>query len=349
MTAPTHTTWPTPEDEQWAARVQLRLAVAHDVPHEISKAALAEARLACIDSGEPPAALFGEPEVYAAEVAEHRVPEEWRAAADLDGAAPTDLLTMLLLGTGWIACVASVLLFLVAGWTVGLTAGASRLAVGGLVATVGILAGLTVRHAGKVRQSWAWGALAAAGLAVAGSSTTVASSAVLLDLPMVAVLALGVGLLAAGMRTKPGARGVDTERLRAAPADQWFDALAGLLRGRYYMTRADVRGYVGVARTHLSDSGSEHPVDEFGTPEVYAMRLAESSGRPARGRDRAHAWFWSFVAVTWLAWLVADAVGGDLAGTWFWRVPGLIFFTLTAVGSWRSALTGPERPSAPKD
>lgn len=334
-----HTTWSTPAEERWAARVLLRLVGEHDVPGEVARAAVAEARLACLDSGQSPVELFGEAEEYAAEVAEHRVPEEWRASADLDGAAPTDRVTMLLLGVGWIVSVASVVLFVASGWSVDLTHAGIRLVLGGLVATGAIVWGLAVRQAGHVRQSWAWAALAAAGLAVAGSAATLSSSATVLRLPVVVVLALGIGLLTAGMRTTFGARVVDEAQVRAASPEQWFDRLAGLLRGRFYMTRAEVQGYVSDARTHWADSGSAHPVDEFGTPDVYALRLAESTGRPAKGRDRVHAWFWTFVAVTWLGWLVSDIVSGDIGGTWLWRVPGLIFFTLVALGAWRALHT----------
>ena len=340
MKVQTRTEWPTPEDDQWAARVLLRLFTVHDVPADVGHAAVAEARLACIDSGESPAALFGAPEEYAAEVALHRVPEEWRAAADLEGAAPTDRLTMLLLGVGWLVSVLGVILFLVEGWSVDLTTARVTLALGGLVATLAIVWGMSVRHAGHIRKSWGWGALAAAGLAVAGSSVMLAPSGTVLRLPVVAVLVVGVGLLVAGMATKPGDRTVDAEALRAAPAEAWFEHLAGLLRGRYYMARTEVRGYVADARTHWADSGSEHPVDEFGSPEVYAMRLTESRARPTQGRDRALAWLWTVFAVSSAVWLVSDVVTGDVGDVSFWSVGRLILFTLMAVGAWHTVKVG---------
>lgn len=349
MNAQTRTTWPTPDDQAWADRVLLRLHLTHDVPAKVGQAALSEARLACLDSGEPPAALFGEPDVYAAEVARHRVPEEYRAGADLDGAAPTDALTMLLLGGGWLICVASVVLFLVNGWAVDLSRAGLTLALGTTLASAAALWGLTVRHAGHVRRSWWWGAVAVVGLGVAGSSVTLPTSTALVRLPVVAVLVLGIAVLAAGMTTKPGDRTVDPERLRAAAPDAWFDHLAGLLRGRYYMGLPTVHGYVADARAHWTDSGTEHPVDEFGTPEVYALHLVESTARPAKGRDRVHAWFWTFVAVTWGIWVVRDLLDGDLGATLLWRIPGLVFFTLAAVGAWRGLRVDERTSSAAPD
>ncbi|MEP7764290.1 hypothetical protein [Sanguibacter sp. 25GB23B1] len=348
MNAQTHTTWPTPDDQAWADRVLLRLHLTHDVPAKVGQAALSEARLACLDSGEPPAELFGAPDVYAAEVARHRVPEEWRAGADLDGAAPTDALTMLLLGGGWLICVASVVLFVAQGWTVDLTRAGLTLALGTTVASVAALSGLAVRHAGHVRRSWWWGAVGIVGLAVGGSSVTLPAGASLVRLPVVLVLAVGIGMLVAGMKTTPGDRTVDPERLRDAAPDDWFDHLAGLLRGRYYMRLPAVHGHVADARAHWADSQTEHPADEFGAPEVYALRLSESSTRPGLGRERVHAWFWTFVAVTWGVWVVRDLMDGDLGGTWFWRVPGLIFFVLAAAGAWRGLRTEETTGDQPK-
>ena len=64
--------------------------------------------------------------------------------------------------------------------------------------------------------------------------------------------------------------------------ESWLWALAGELR-RQGIAAAHVETIVADARTHLRDSG-EDPYQTFGTPERYALAVAESLAGPASAR-----------------------------------------------------------------
>lgn len=334
MTARVDETWSRPEDRAWADRLRLRLVVAHDVSPEVADDVLAEAAQACAESGEAAVELFGAADAYAREVVEQRVPVAVRAEADLDGSVRRDQWRMLAYGTGGPGIVLCVLVGLREGWGVGTSPGGLVLLVA-VIAALGASAwGLLERHAGELGRGWAAWALAGA-VVVAGAwvGVTFRDESPLGTVSVLAPLAVCVGLVVVASRLPE--RRVPAPDWAALPADAWFDRLAALLRGRYYLSRADVAAQVEDARAYWQESGTRHPHDEFGDPSVYALRLVQGSRRPHRGRRRTVAGVRTGVAVIWLGLVVVTIVEGGSAGDLAWRVGGFVLFAAIAWHGWR--------------
>lgn len=331
----TSTDWTRAEDRAWADRVRWRLATAHGGDAALVNRVLAEAQEACAETGEPARELFGEADAYAAEAARDRVPDEVRAQVDLDGSAPRERWRHVALATGAPGIVLCVAVWLTEGWSAGVDPAGLALVVAVTAALAATAAGWFERHAGDLRRGWLlWGAAAAA---VVGGALAADR---LRDQPPLGTWAIGIPLLVcvalvALSSRLPSARG--PEPAAASEPEVWFERLAGLLRGRYYLRRDVVAQQVGEAREYWRESGTPHPADEFGAPHVYALRLVAGSRVPRTARRRVEAWGYTAIAGLWawnLAHTVADGAGpGQVA----WRALGLTAFAVSAWLAWRPA------------
>lgn len=346
----TTTGWPTDDDQAWGDRLLLRLGLDSSVPEGLADEAVADARAACQESGRPAVELFGDPDAYAREVARDRVPVEERASVDLEGGTPRSRWTLLLLTAGTSSTVLTVMLLFSSGWTAPVSLAHVVLFVGVLLSWVAALWGLLDRRAGLVRRGWAWWAGTAVGIAAsAAAAVSLEDLDPLFEMPLLVPLGAGVALVAVAVNRTPPTPQVD-KTSRALDPDAWFDRLGGLLRGRYYLPRATVRQLVTDARAHWTDSGAQHPHDEFGAPEVYALELLDDSPEPRRGRRLATAWFYTVFAGFWAFNSVMAVLDDD--GTWavVWRSAALVLFVWLAAQSWRQHLAerpGPGPGSAP--
>lgn len=341
----TTTTWPSDEDQAWGDRLRLRLGLDSTVTAEIADDVVADARAACQESGRPASELFGDPDAYAREVARDRVPVEERASVDLAGGTPRSRWTLLLLTAGASISVVSIALFFSSGWTAPASVAHVVLFVGVLLSWVATLWGLLDRRAGVLRRGWAWWAGAAAGVAAtSAAAVSLRDQDPLLDVPVVAVLTGGVALVVVAVNRTPPAPAEDTSR--DLSADAWFDRLAGLLRGRYYLSRTAVRQQVADARTHWQDSGAPHPHDEFGAPEVYALELLGDSAAPRRVHRLGTAWF--YTAFAGICGYNAVMAALDGAGAWgvVWRCAAVALFVGMAAQTWREHMTSTRRKDA---
>jgi len=339
----TSTRWPTDEDQAWGDRLLLRLGLDSTVPAGVADEAVADARDACRESGRPAAELFGDADAYAREVARERVPVDERASVDLDGGTPRSRMTHLLLTVGLAGTFLCLTLLVTSGWTAGVSPAHVVLFAGVLLSWVAVLWGLLDRRAGLVRSGWAWWAGAAVGIAgSAAAAVSLKDHEPLFEMPLLVPLAASVALVVAAVNRTPPPPPADASS--ALTADAWFDRLAGLLRGRYYLPRAAVRQHVADARAHWQDSGASHPRDEFGAPEVYALELLDGSPEPRRNRRLASAWGYTAFAGFWTYNLVMAVVDGD--GTWgvVWRTAALLLMAGLAAQTWRQHLADRPEP-----
>ncbi|MBI9114496.1 hypothetical protein [Sanguibacter suaedae] len=335
MTEPTRTEWLHPDDEAWGDRLLARLLVTHDVALDDAESAVEDARRACHESGRTAAELFGSADAHAREVANDIVPVTKRAAVDLDGASPRDRWTLLLLGTGWLGSIWSIWLLVADGWWVDVEPAALALLAGIVVGAAGTWFGTLARTAGDLRGCWSWWALGAVGI-VAGAvgASSFSDVAPLGEVPTLVVLAAAVAVIVVGfVREEPRAE-PDPAPGGTTP-DAWFDRLHGLLRGRYHLPRATARQHVADARSHWTDTGSVHPEDEFGTPEVYALELLDGSPEPERRKARYATWLYTVVAGYW-AFVTTTTVLDD-GSLWsiVWRAVAFLLFAGSAVSAWR--------------
>lgn len=328
--------WARAEDEAWADRVRWQLATAHGGNAALINRVLAEAQEACAESGEPAREIFGDADAYAAEVARERVPDEVRAQVDLDGAEPGERWRHLALAVGAPGIVLCLVVWFTEGWSAGVDPAGLALLVTVTLGWAAVAWGGFERHAGHLRHGWVlWGvaaAVVAGGVAVTDQlrdRAPLGAPAVLV--PLVAFVAL-VALssrLPAGRRPEPD--------FADLPADEWFDRLTGLLRGRYYLSRAAVARQVSEAREYWRESGAAHPVDEFGAPHVYALRLVRGSRAPRTARRRVEAWGYTAIAALW-GWNLAHTVAaGEGPGQIGWRLLGFSVFAVSAWLAWRPA------------
>lgn len=334
MSAGVRQEWARAEDRAWAERLRMRLVSAHGAPARVVDDVLAEVRRACAETGQPAEDLFGPDRDYATEVAEERIPVEVRAAADLDGSAPRDHWRALAFSVGGPGVVLCLLIAAREGWSVGLTPGALVL-LAAVVGAMGLAAwGQLERHAGDLRRAWAlWATATVVLVGGAGAATTLRGQAPLGTVSLLVPLAASVLLLVVAPRLPQ--RSAPEVDWPALAADAWFDRLAGVLRGRYYLPRADVARHVAEARAFAREVGAGHPYGEFGAPDVYALRLVQGSQRPFRGRRRVLAWGRTALAALWLGLVVATAVQGGTTADWLWRLGGLALFATLAWRAWR--------------
>lgn len=345
--ASTHSTadWARAEDEQWGDAVRWRLAVSYPAAtRPLIDQVLAEAQQACAESGLPAHELFGDAESYAAEVASERISEEELAAVDMDGISPAEQLQGMLLAVGFTGVALSVVLILAHGWYVDVSPWQLVLLVAGSVALATAVGGVLARRAGQLRRSWS---LVATTLAVVGAGAAVA--VVLEGRPPLGeaptlLAALAYGALFVGAWTIPTPTPRPADR-RDVPADAWFADLEGMLRGRYYLTRAAASGYVAEARAIWRESATAHPQDVLGSAQVYALQLMDGSPQPHRARRRFTAWAATAVAGTWV--VLTPVLLGDGGEPWYvvWRSAAVVFFVVVAALAWRRHLR--DRREAP--
>lgn len=336
MSAAVRPEWTRASDRAWADRLRMRLALVHGGKSDLADEVVGEVHQACAETGRSAEELFGPADVYAAEVAEQRIPVEVRAQADLDGSLMSKRWTVLAYGTGGPGIVMCLLVLLREGWTIGVTPAGLALLVAILAGAAMATGGLLERHAGALRRGWVlWTASVVVVVVGAWFATTLRDREPLGTVAVLLPLAACVALVAVAPRLPD--RAVPDDDLRARPADAWFDRLAGVLRGRYYVPCADVAAHVAEARTYWCESGTEHPEDEFGTPSVYALRLVQGSRRPHRARRRLRATARTGLAVVALGLVAGTVVNGGTAADYAWRIGMLALFTALAVHDWRQA------------
>ncbi|WP_432504259.1 hypothetical protein [Kineococcus arenarius] len=340
MNASVQQRWPRPEDERWGDRLRGRLLLEHGVPAPVAEEAAEEARLACWESGRGAEELFGPADEHAAEVARERVPVERRAAVDLDGGSPRDRWTLCLLGAGWGGCLGGVLLLVTQGWTTPLTPAALAVLAATAAGWTGAAWGVLERRDGRLGRGWAWVAAGAAGVvAGAAAADALRGRPALGELPVPLVLLASAALVVAGLKLPQRPAALDARAATGDP-EEWFERLAGVLRGRFHLTRGDVRERVEEARGYWRDSGSAHPRDEFGAPEVHALRLVEGSDEPRRRRSRLKAWLYGALTLYWGATVVDTVLGEGFGGELLWRAAAVALTASLLVGAWRGSRAG---------
>ncbi|GGS18459.1 hypothetical protein GCM10010252_67390 [Streptomyces aureoverticillatus] len=335
-------TWEREEDEDWAAAVEIRLALDHDAPAGLADQVLAEAHQLVHEEGRPALDLLGDPHAYAQLVADERIPEKHRARLDADGLTPGERLTATLVSLGITATLFCGFEWLRDGLWVGI--GWSSLA---LTATVTLGAALTgvalaTRAAGRIRGA-RWFAAGTAGVVCAGvSGTAFVPDGQLFTVPApLLMLACFAGIIGAVMLpdaaldrwfTPASADSDDSDD------EAWFARLDGLLRGRHALPSAQARGHIREARQHLASApGEERATDVFGDVEIYALRLAEG---PSRTRRFARRQFYGSCALTFflLVMLIDNLSDPDPSPFWLAANTGALGAMIwILVSEWRQS------------
>ena len=341
--------WVRPEDDQWAGAVRWRLAVTHSAATlALIEQVLCEAQEAVAESGLSAHELFGDPERYADEVAEDRISEEERAAVDMDGIAPAEHLQGVLLAVGFTGIALSAILMLGRGFIVEVSLWQLVLLAAGNIAWASAVGALLARRAGRIRRSWSLVALAVAALG-AGTAAAVPLEGLppLGELPtLVPVLVYAAILVGAWIMPKPAA---PTAGQRELSAEEWFDELGGLLRGRYYLAPAAASKYVTEARAALQESAAILPQDEFGSPQLYALQLVDGSPQPQRAQRRFLAWAATVIAAIWITVTALYLWNGDEPEYLLWRGFATAIFVGGAVLAWRRHLRDRREATGPVD
>ncbi|GAA4795682.1 MULTISPECIES: hypothetical protein [Streptomyces] len=309
--------WPREEDEQWAARVEMRLALDLQAPDGLADLVLDEVHEAVTETGLDARELFGPPDEYARTAVEEHVGEEQRARVDVKGMAPGQRFTASLATF----CGIGILLGLMHWFREGLwmAPGPAALAALAGIALAGLLAvcALTAWSAGRIRGA---AGLAAAGAAAVGAAVAAASllpedPRVTLPAPAAAAVCAVLAVLAANLPAAAVER-CFVPAPRPGDDGHWLSRLEGVLRGRHALSAAEARGHVREARRHLEASG-EDAATAFGDVEVYALRLAAGPRRAARVERRELYGATAIAAV--LALLLVEKVRNPEPGSvWFW-------------------------------
>ncbi|MCK8433876.1 hypothetical protein G3I77_12775 [Streptomyces sp. D2-8] len=325
MTTTEKLSWPREEDEQWAAAVELRLALDQQAPAGLASRILTEAHDAVTETGRTARDLFGAPAAYARSVAEERIGEEYRARIDSRGMTPGERLTSSLATLGVVGLVVSVLRWnrdgpwQQASWSS--ITGFSAV----VLAAVLVAVALAARAAGRIVGTWGFAAGAVVTVGSGMAAAGVLSEERLFDVPTPALAVAGGALTVAAVMLPdatvdrwftPGLRGSD---------ERWLSHVEGLLRGRHAMPAVEARAHVQEARQHLASSG-DSAEQAFGRAEVYAMNLAEG---PRREQRLARRRLYGVTAVALLlAMLFADELRDPQpSSVWFW-------FYAAAVAYW---------------
>ncbi|MFJ9033411.1 hypothetical protein ACIRQP_33845 [Streptomyces sp. NPDC102274] len=282
--------------EKWAARLELRLALQPGMDRAAVEDVIGEVAEHCAETGEHPRDAFGDPNEYALRVARERDPVGERAGRDWAGLRPADHLRVGVHGVALSLVVGSGLALVRGeGWVKLTFAGVagSVLVMAAMVATGSVLA---LRTAGRLKAA----ASAAVGVLVLVMAGAVAflglSRETMGQLPAWAFAVGGASLALFGWWLEPSAG--SRRRATSAPGqesgsmesavsgadasetDRWLGHLAGLLSGRHGIPRRRVRQLLAETRLHLDATGRA-PAEEFGPVEVYALELADQSGRRA--------------------------------------------------------------------
>lgn len=326
------TEWVRPEDKQWGAALQWRLALGHPAAkRDLIEQVLVEVQQACADSGLSAQELFGGAEEYADEVAAERISDEERAAVDMDGAAPADQLEAVLLAVGFTGIILSVLLLFTQGMTVVVFPWQLVLLAAGTLTLAAAVGGMMARRAGEIRRGWSLAALAVtafgAGAAVAiqlAESPPIGELSTLI--PLLAYATVFVVAWNLPSRSRAAGKG-------ATSVEKWFTQLNGLLRGRYYLSPEAASKYVIEARATWNESGVAHPQDVHGSPQSYALQLLDGSAQPHRAQGRFLAWAATAVAAMWVLVTAVFLLAGAEPSLWRWFATA--FFIFGAVFAWR--------------
>ncbi|RII11929.1 hypothetical protein DSC45_26890 [Streptomyces sp. YIM 130001] len=346
MTTTQKLVWPHEEDEQWAAAVQLRLALDQHAPVDIAHEVLAEAHDAVTEAGRSAPDLFGDPAEYARAAADERLGEEYRAQRDSHGTTPGERLTAALATLGFVGIIVPVLRWINEGlwWQVSwpsLAGFATVVAVAVLVSFA-----LALRAAGRIAGTWICAAGAVVVMGAGAAAAGLLPDGTLFDFPLPLLAAAG-GATLVGAVMFPDAT-VDrwfTQSCRGSD-ERWLSHAEGLLRGRHAMSAAEARAHIQEARQHLAASG-ESAEDAFGEAEVYAMHLSEGPRREQRLARR------NLYGATAFALLVAVSFADDLrdpdpTSPWFWlTTAAAAYFVWYVARGWRRAFTtaAPKRPT----
>ncbi|MBU3864808.1 hypothetical protein KN815_12165 [Streptomyces sp. 4503] len=295
-------TWPREEDARWAGRFRLRLILRHDPPDGLGDQVVDEVYEAVTDSGRSAHELFGDADDFAAQVAAERIDDAHRSHRDMHGVTPGEGFRGGLLRLGAVG----VLLSLYGWFSSGLefTIGWRELVGIPLIGTVPLLGvvALTLRTAGRPRGAWT--AIVGAVVMVPVAALAIGSlpDGPLFSAPAPAVVALSalpavIGWLLPEERVSRWFNGPE-----AAHHDDeaWLRRLDGVLRGAHGLSPKQAQTHVEEARAHLAASGGEAH-EQFGTPQVYALRLADGPGasrRAARRELRSGLLFLPILAIT---------------------------------------------------
>lgn len=210
MTTTEKLSWPCEEDEEWAAAVEVRLALDEHVPDGLAHQVLAEALDAVTETGRTARDLFGEPSAYARTAARERVGEEHRARIDVRGLTPGERFTAALGTLGFIGLLVPFLEWIREGlWA---QASWSSIATFTCIALMSVLvcAIISAWAAGRVAIAWMLGAGAVVLLGLGAGAAGVLPDEPLFEFPVLLIAVLGGALIvAAGM-------------LPSAAVDRWF-------------------------------------------------------------------------------------------------------------------------------
>ena len=274
MTTSEHV-WRDEADDEWADAFALAAARLPAVRHGDIVVWLDEVHAAVGESEVSAEVLYGDPAGAAQKLAAG-IPITRRAAVDTDGMTPRAAVDGALMTMGTFAVGLAIWGLATRGWFLEATALATVLV--GLVlplGTGGWSAAVLLRRTGRLRAS---GLTAGITTAVAAALTgavllTGEADRIVATVPVAVAAAVGVAAVVGGW-VLPIPEAVVDDRSRSWAPAEWFNRLDGLLRGRHGLDRSDARAAVEEARSYVQESGSTHPYDEFGAPEVHAARLA---------------------------------------------------------------------------
>ena len=305
--------WPTEQDRRWAERVLVRAAVSHgavDIGAELDAV-----HDAVIDTGSSARELFGPADDYARQLAE-------QAAPAVRAAEPDWPLSSILFFLGLPTLFGSLLVWLRSGWSVDVTPRAVAVAT---VVVVGMtLIVVAVRQWRSGRRGCAAAVVVAVLAVVVGGVSWAfelsATEELISDLPVVVIAAVGLGLIAAGLFWPD-----DPEVVQTGPVgtpEEYLRRLEGLLRGRHHLSASTARDRVTLAREHWVASGAEHPFEEFGAPEAYALDLADQTPESATRGRRLELGLSLLAVLVVVSWVVEEFSSGP---TWVtWTVAGVL-------------------------
>lgn len=282
-----HLTWEREEDQDWAASLEVRLALDHDAPPGLADQVLAEVHQLVHEERRPAHDLLGDPGAYAQLVADERITEEHRARVDAHGLTPGERFTASFVSFGIGATLFCAFEWIRDGLWVGI--GWPSLT---LTATVILGVGLT----GAALAAWTagrihgarWWAVGAAGMVCAGvTGTAFLPSGQLFTVPapllLITCVAVVVGAVAFPDSTLD-------RWFTPPPVDRddeaWFARLDGLLRGRHAMSSAQARDHIREARHHLA---SHRAASHRAAPYHLAAQHPASSPDERRTEGRSTA------------------------------------------------------------
>lgn len=313
--------WTHEDDERWAAQFELALAFRHNPPDGLADEVLAEVHEIAAEAGRPLRKVVGEPDAYADTVAAERISETRRSAEGLDGLVAGTRFTAGLVLAGVQSVLFGIVLWVTDGFW--LTAGWPELTGGALLAVLSVAVSGVLPELRAAARLRAW-RIALASVCVLLVTTAALFSAVpsepLVDVPAPTLFGVGALLAVAGFRLSDerAGRWFLGRRAGAEPVDDdaWLARLETLLRGRHGYPRKAAAHCREEARDHLRASG-KGAAEEFGSVEVYAMRLADNPGRTSRSA-RARLIPVAAMCVVVVGWGYDLLSAPEPRSVWFW-------------------------------